>query len=105
MGRKRGFEWLLLRLLPRSTPHKELLPIRHEWKEMARCPRFEHSSICPPSADVRQQTMAVRIFRCSQVNHFRLCTKNAVPASRIRSATSSDGRVIYLVLDGSGLEA
>src|SRR5258708_22035243 len=30
MGRKRGFEWLLLRLLPRSTPHKELLPIRHE---------------------------------------------------------------------------
>ncbi len=72
---------------------------------MARCPQFEHSSICPPSADVRQQTMAVRIFRCSQVNHFRLCTKNAVPASRIRSATSSDGRVIYLVLDGSGLEA
>ncbi len=67
---------------------------------MARCPQLEHSSMCPPSADVRQQTMAVKIFQCSHVNHFRLCWKNAVPAAWIRSATSSGGRDIYLASDG-----
>jgi len=55
----------------------------------------------PPSVEVRQQTMAVRIFRCSQVNHFRLRSWKVVPAARIRSATSSGGRAIYLVASDS----
>src|SRR5207302_45254 len=35
---------------------------------MARFPQREHSSMWPPSAEVRHETMAVKIFRCSQVN-------------------------------------
>src|SRR5258708_3301935 len=96
MGRKRGFEWLLLRLLPRSTPHKELLLIRHELKEMARRPQREHSSMCPPRAEVRQSRMAVSTFRCSQVNHRGRFPKKASAAAWITSATSTGGRAIYL---------
>ena len=39
---------------------------------MTRFPQREHSSMWPPSAEVRHETMAVMIFKCSQVNHFRL---------------------------------
>src|ERR1019366_4085563 len=79
--------------------------LRQELKEMVCSPQREHSSTCPPRAEVRQRRMAVSTFWCSQVNHFRLPSKNASPAARITSATSTGGRAIYLLWGGSGLEA
>jgi hypothetical protein len=45
--------------------------------------------------------MAVKIFRCSQVNHFWLHWQKVVPAARMRSATSSGGRAIYFAASES----
>ena len=47
------------------------------------------ASTCPPSAAVRQRTMALSTFRCSQVNHFRLSIEEVPARARIMSATSS----------------
>src|SRR5579864_6268044 len=63
---------------------------------MARCPQRAHASTCPPNAGVRQARMALKIFRCSQVNHFRLRSKKASGAARRISATSTGGCAIYL---------
>jgi hypothetical protein len=41
--------------------------------------------------------MAVSTLMCSLFSHPRLCSKNALPAARITSATSSGGRGIYFV--------
>jgi len=75
----------------RPTPHKKILPIRQELKEMARCPQAEHSSKWPPCAAVRQRRIALTTFKCSQVSHFRLLSKNESPAARMMSATSRGG--------------
>jgi len=69
--------------------------LRHELNEMARYPQREHASSWPPKAEVRQARMALKIFRCSQVNHFRLRSKNESGAARRISATSTGGRAIY----------
>src|SRR5579864_4879364 len=61
---------------------------------MARWPQREHSSRCPPSAAVRQRSMAVNNFRCSRFNHERLNSMKFRPALRTKSATSSGGRCI-----------
>ena len=58
------------------------MPVTAELKEMVCSPQREHSSTCPPSAEVRQRRMAVSTLRCCQVNHFRLPSKNASPVWR-----------------------
>jgi hypothetical protein len=47
--------------------------------------------------------MALKIFRCSQVNHFRLRSKKASGAARRISATSTGGRAIYVGSEESAL--
>ena len=61
---------------------------------MARYPQREHSSRCPPSAAVRQRSMAAKTLRCWAVSQERLRSMNLCPATRMRSATSKDGRFI-----------
>ena len=64
---------------------------------MARYPQREHSSIWPPSAAVRQRSMAVSTFRWQDVSHLWHRSANLGPAARIISATSSGGRSIYFL--------
>jgi len=64
---------------------------------MAWYPHREQASTWAPSRGVRQRRMAVSTLMCSQLSHPRLCSKNAEPAARITSATSSGGRGIYFV--------
>ena len=62
---------------------------------VARCPQRVHSSRCPPRAAVRHRRMARSTLTCFQRIQRRLRSMNAVPAMRMRSATSSGGRLIY----------
>ena len=59
---------------------------------MAWCPHREQASTCPPSNAVRQRSMARSTFKCSQVSHGWLRIVNVGPASRMRSANSTEGR-------------
>src|SRR5215469_954969 len=52
-----------------------------------------HSSRCPPSAAVRQRTMASNTLMCFQRIHWRFRSMKAAPAMRMRSAISSAGGV------------
>ena len=61
---------------------------------MARCPRRVHSSRCSPKAAVRHRAMARITLTCFQRIHWRFRSMNASPAMRMRSATSSGGRLI-----------
>jgi hypothetical protein len=65
---------------------------------MARCPQRVHSSMWPPSAAVRQRTMARSTLRCFQLSQWRFRSTKACPAVRIRSATSRGGRFISFFL-------
>ena len=60
-----------------------------------------HRSRCPPRAAVRQRSMAANTLRCWPVIQRRLASMNCCPATRMRSATSSGGRLIYLSPGGS----
>src|SRR5271166_5130433 len=57
-------------------------------------PQPVQRSRCPPSAAVRQRVMASNTFLCCQLIHLRLCSRNACPAQRTMSATSSSGRLM-----------
>jgi hypothetical protein len=57
------------------------------------CPQPVQRSRWPPSAAVRQRTMASSTFRCCQLIHLRLCSTNACPAQRTISAISTRGRL------------
>jgi hypothetical protein len=54
------------------------------------CPQPVQRSRCPPSAAVRQRTMASNTFRCCQLIHLRLCSMNDCPAQRTMSAISRE---------------
>src|SRR5664280_2421941 len=58
------------------------------------CPQPVQRSRCPPSAAVRQRTMASNTFWCCQLIHLRLCSINACPAQRTMSAISRRGRLM-----------
>ena len=62
---------------------------------MTRCPQRTHASRWPPSAAVRQRSMAVNTFKWSRFNHERLRSMKFRPALRTISAISRDGRFIY----------
>src|SRR5215469_6367880 len=62
---------------------------------VARYPQRVHSSIWPPSAAVRHRAMASITLTWLQRIHGRFRSMKAAPAARMRSATSSGGRLIY----------
>ena len=67
---------------------------------MTRCPQRTHASRWPPSAAVRQRSMAVNTFKWSRFSQERLRSMKARPALRTRSATSRGGGGTYLPLGG-----
>jgi len=58
------------------------------------CEHFSQRSTWPPSAAVRQRSIAVITFNCSRLTCPALAERHAAPWSRKISATSSFGRNI-----------
>ena len=56
--------------------------------------QLSQRSTCPPSAAVRQRSIAVITFNCSKLTWPALACRHAAPWSRKISATSSFGRNI-----------
>ena len=56
------------------------------------CEHFSQRSTCPPSAAVRQRSMADITFNWSRLTWPALAERHAAPCSRKISATSSAGR-------------
>ena len=61
---------------------------------MTVCEQFSQRSTCPPSAAVRQRSIAVITFNWSRLTCPALAARQAAPWSRKISATSSFGRNI-----------
>ena len=61
---------------------------------MTVCEQFSQRSTCPPSAAVRQRSMAVITFNWSRLMCPALAARHAAPWPRKISATSSFGRDI-----------
>ena len=63
---------------------------------MASWPHWRQRSRWPPSAAVRQCSMAKSTRRCSQVSQDRFFSMKLLPCARMISATSKGGRVHLL---------
>src|SRR5215472_16978363 len=61
-------------------------------------PSFSQRATCPPSAAVRQLSMALMTFSCSRLIWPRLASRQAGPWSRKISATSSRDRAMPAAL-------
>src|SRR5215471_3353706 len=61
-------------------------------------PSFSQRATCPPSAAVRQLSMALMTFSCSRLIWPRLASRQAGPWSRKMSATSSRDRAMPAAL-------
>src|SRR5215467_8362275 len=61
-------------------------------------PSFSQRATCPPSAAVRQLSMALMTFSCSRLICPRLASRQAGPWSRKISATSSRDRAMPAAL-------
>src|SRR5229473_5528805 len=89
--------------LPRSASHLSRALVWHfgqcrerqELKEMASWPHWQQRSRCPPSAAVRQCSIAMSTRRCSQVNQDRFFSIKLLPYARMISATSKGGGFIF----------
>src|SRR5882757_8899760 len=68
---------------------------RHELKEVASLPHWRQRSRWPPSAAVRQCSMANSTRRCSHVSQERFLSTKLLPCFRMISATSKGGFVIF----------
>src|SRR5260221_1968248 len=62
---------------------------------MRRWPQSSHPSMCPPSAEVRQVSMADITFSWARLIRPACAARQAGPTARKTSATSNDGRIAY----------
>src|SRR5258707_62722 len=62
---------------------------------MRRWPQSSHPSMCPPSAAVRQVSMADITFSWARLICPACAARQAGPTARKTSATSNDGRIAY----------
>ena len=94
MGSARAPDPCLALMAPSSAPHYELLPIRQElyaisvWLHAA----FSQRATWPPSAAVRQRSIALITFNWSRLAWPRLASRQTEPCSRRMSASSRAGR-------------
>jgi hypothetical protein len=74
-----------------SSPFPDL-PIRQELYEIWVCVHFSQRAACPPSAAVRQLSIADITLSWPRLTWPALARRHAAPWPRKMSATSSDGR-------------
>src|SRR5260370_16301463 len=95
--------------LPRSASHLSRALVwhlgqcreRHELNEMVSWPHWQQRSRCPPSAAVRQCSIAKSTRRRGQVNQDRFFSIKLLPCARMISATSKGGGFISCASSGT----